>query len=332
MAKFTFSPMLAPLDDPKKNLGFFQGLKYPLLVSPKLDGIRAVPRAAKEVYIDDDFEEAETGKTIDVCLSRALKPIPSEQVQANIARYTDLDGELTAGSPTIAGLYNRTQSAVMSADKPHLDLQYHVFDCTTDDYAGLPFEERLGIATGLVKAYSAAMPLQTGFSIHVVPHTLCRNYDELIGVEEGYLEDGYEGVMMRSPYGTYKWNRATFKEGTFYKLKRFEDDEASIIGFEEGTRNTNEKTTDEKGYAQRSSKKEGLVPSGTLGKFIVSYRGVELRVAPGAFTHAERKAIFDSQEKYLGLLLKFRFFAYGMKDLPRFPRALGFRSKIDMST
>jgi DNA ligase OB-like domain len=67
-----------------------------------------------------------------------------------------------------------------------------------------------------------------------------------------------------------------------------------------------------------------------LGKFIVFFNGIEIEVAPGAFTHAERKEIWDNQFKYKGEYLKFRHFAHGVKDKPRFPRAIGFRDVIDM--
>ena len=322
-----YRPLLAPAFDPSKNTDYFKTLKYPYLVSVKLDGIRCITRTVPILSINENFEECITSLSKDVCLSRELKPLPSSQVQAHFSAFTGLDGEVIVGEETDVGVYNRTQSHVMSAEKPHSDLRYRVFDTCDADLADQPFEERLDYARGLITAYSNAF--KTKANVSLVEHTLCRSYDELIAEEERALSQGYEGLMLRNPDARYKHNRATVKENIIYKLKRFQDDEAVVIGFEEGTKNTNEKTTDEKGYAQRSSKKEGLVLSDTLGKFIVSYKGTELLVAPGAFTHAQRKAIFDNQEKYLGLLLKFRFFAYGMKNLPRFPRAIGFRDRMD---
>lgn len=328
----TFKPMLSPLDDPLKNPDYFEKLRYPLLVSPKLDGIRGVTRSVQEFDIDDAFQEYETGRYKDVLLSRELKPIPSTQAQNAFSSCTDLDGELIVGDETDYGVYNRTQSHVMSIEKPHRDLRYRVFDTCDDDLADLPFEERLAHATGLVAAYKNAMLLPSDCTISIVEHKLCRSYDELIDMENFFLSLGYEGVMMRDPYGRYKHNRGTFKEGLIYKLKRFQDDEGVIVGFEEGMINTNEQTRDEKGYAERSQKAEGMVAADTLGKFVVSWNGQELLVAPGAFKHSERKAIWDRKEEFLGLHIKFRFFNHGVKDKPRFPRAVGFRDKIDMSS
>ena len=57
---------------------------------------------------------------------------------------------------------------------------------------------------------------------------------------------------------------------------------------------------------------------------------MELDIAPGNFNHVERKEIWTSQEEFIGKLLKFRYFNHGIKDKPRFPRAIGFRNLMDL--
>ena len=136
--------------------------------------------------------------------------------------------------------------------------------------------------------------------------------------------------MLRNPYGRYKWNRGTFNEGLIYKLKRFEDSEGIIIGFEEGNSNQNECMRDEKGYASRSQKKEGLKAADTLGKFILSWNGHMIKVGCGTFSHEERKSIWDNQAYHMGRFIKFRFLSHGTIELPRFALATGFRDEIDM--
>ena len=54
--------------------------------------------------------------------------------------------------------------------------------------------------------------------------------------------------MMRNPIAPYKQGRGTFREGIIYKLKRFEDSEAVIIGFVEQMTNQNVLEKDELGY------------------------------------------------------------------------------------
>jgi DNA ligase-1 len=186
-----------------------------------------------------------------------------------------------------------------------------------------PFYERLERAETIIEAYNVD-------HVKLVKHDYIDNYDELIEYENKQLELGFEGIMMRNPVGHYKQGRGTFREGLIYKLKRFADAESTIIGFEEQMTNNNTLEKDELGYAKRSYSKNGLAPAGTLGKFIVLWGEMVLHVAPGSFTHPQRQEIWNNQNKYLSKLLKFRYFNHGIKDKPRFPRAVGFREEIDL--
>jgi DNA ligase-1 len=298
-----FKPQLAPNEDPLKRPTFFEELKFPLLCSPKLDGIRGYT----------------TGAGI---FSRTGKLLPSLQVQDEFSDLMHFDGEVIVGSATDHDVYNRTQSHVMSIAKEG-DISYHVFDYIHPDWLNLSFYRRLEEAEKRVK-------LSLQCNLKYVPHTEVNNLLELLVYETTCLEEGYEGIMMRDPAGRYKRGRCTWNEGIIYKLKRFTDAEASIVGFREEMTNTNEKLQDEFGYAKRSSSKAGLIPANTLGKFVVDFNGQELDVGCGSFTHEQRKLIWDCSDDFLGDTLKFRFFGHGVKDLPRFSRALGFRTEDDI--
>ena len=112
-----FKPMLAGEADVEK-------LVYPVLGSPKLDGIR--------VIIKDR-----------VVLSRSLKPIPNAYIQKLFGReeFEGFDGELTVGEPSAPNVMQTTMSGVMSADGTP-DVRLHVFDLW--HHPEMPFEERLG--------------------------------------------------------------------------------------------------------------------------------------------------------------------------------------------
>ena len=153
--------------------------------------------------------------------------------------------------------------------------------------------------------------------IFKVPQINCDTLEELLAFETECLEEGYEGIMFRNPIGIYKHNRATYKENIIYKLKRFTDVELEILDFEEAYKNNNMLEVDARGYAKRSQSKENLIPADTLGKFICSWNGISIKVAPGTFTHSERQWIWNNKELVRGRLLKTRFFGYGMKDAPR---------------
>ena len=269
-------------------------LKFPVLASPKLDGVRAIIRDG-------------------VVLSRSLKPIPNRHTQLMFGRpeLEGLDGELILGDPTHPEAYRRTVSAVMSIEGDP-DVDFHVFDRWDRDY---PYNE-------VALSYGLTIPV---FS------TLILNMEELEEYEVALLDKGYEGVMLRDPQSPYKFGRSTAKEGYLLKLKRFADSEAEIIGFEELLHNHNEATINETGHHERSTKQDGLLPADTLGALIVRdiHSGVEFKIGTG-FTAAERKKFWKLKATLRCSLVKYRYFPTGSKEKPRFPSFQGFRHQIDL--
>ena len=90
--------------------------------------------------------------------------------------------------------------------------------------------------------------------------------DELIAFEELKLCEGYEGIMLRDPFGRYKHGRSTLKEGGLAAIKRFVDAEARIVGTYEQMENTNEKQINELGRSSRSHAKAGKL-AGDVRRF-----------------------------------------------------------------
>jgi DNA ligase-1 len=300
-----FKPMLSPREDPLCYPDYFKELEYPMLASPKYDGVRCIVKGSQ-------------------CMSRTFKPLPSQHVQDQFNIFEHMDGELIEGEAADPLCYNRTQGHVMSFNKPG-DFSYNVFDYTHPDWLKKPFYERLAEAQRLVKDSNGELKL--------IEHKLIESESELLEYETVCLNMGFEGIMMRNPVSPYKQGRATWKQAMIFKLKRFEDAEGIIVGIAEKQTNTNTLEKDELGYAKRSSEKAGMVGAGTTGKFVVAFEGQELDVAPGSFTHAELQNIWDNRENYINnkqRLLKFRFMRHGVKDKPRFPRAIGFRYRTDL--
>lgn len=271
-----------------------KALKFPVLASPKLDGVRALVRDG-------------------VVLSRSLKPIPNRHVQMMFGRpeLEGLDGELILGDPTHPEAYRRTVSAIMSIEGDP-DVDFHVFDRWDRDY---PYNE-------VALSYGLTIP---------VCSTPIHNMEELEEYEVALLDKGYEGVMLRDPQSPYKFGRSTAKEGYLLKLKRFADSEAEVIGFEELMHNHNEATLNETGHHERSTKQDGLLPADTLGALIVRdiHSGVEFKIGTG-FTAAERQKFWNLMAPIRGALVKYRYFPTGSKEKPRFPSFQGFRHHIDL--
>ena len=288
-------PMLAAKTDGK-------GLSYPLLASPKLDGVRAL-------IING------------VVMSRSFKPIPNAHVQELFGRpeYNGLDGELIVGAPTDKDVYRNTTSGVMSqAGEPNVS--YYVFD--KYDHPG-GFHARLRASQEIIGRLNPVIPVVP------VEHRFIACAQTLSALEEQYLAAGYEGVMLRQQNGPYKHGRSTEREGWLLKLKRFDDSEAVIISAYELMHNANEATQNELGYTERSSHKAGMVGKGILGGLSVrdAYSGVEFDIGTG-FDQATREALWKQRDQLPGQVIKYKFFASGVKDKPRFPVFLGFRSDL----
>jgi DNA ligase-1 len=296
-------PMLAsPVKD-------FAKIEYPVLASPKLDGIRCIIFGG-------------------VALSRSLEPIPNKYVQrvlGDVPEFEGLDGELIVGPPTAKNVFQVTESAVMTVDGEP-DFQFYVFDhnhmSAKPGERGSGFRDRLKRAVGLCRGHKYLSP---------VPHTMLMNENALLKYEAEQLAKGYEGVMLRAPDGPYKHGRSTFNEGWLLKLKRFEDSEAEIVGFEPLMHNANEAKRNKLGQLERSSHKSGKVAMNMLGSLAVKdvNTGVLFGIGSG-FTAGQRTELWVKRKTLKGRIVKYKYQPTGVKEKPRFPVFIGFRDRLDL--
>lgn len=284
-------------------------LRYPVLVSPKLDGYRASVQGG-------------------VVLSRNLKPIPNAHVQAAFggSRYEGLDGELIVGDPAAPDAFYTTASGVTRREGTP-DVRLYAFDVVTR-LTSIPFTQRLDFARLLCSdgAINANLLL--------VDHVMVHSAKDLAAAEEVALATGYEGVMIRDPRGPYKQGRSTEREGWLLKLKRFEDAEAEVLDYEERQHNANAATRDALGHVKRSAHKANKHGTGTMGALLVrglngAYKGRVFSVGTG-WTDAERAALWLERESLPGRALKYKFFPLGSKEAPRFPTFLAFINREDV--
>jgi len=276
-------------------------IEYPILASPKLDGIRCLVLNKR-------------------VLSRKFKPIPNgyiRQFLEEICEYDlNFDGELTVGNT-----FHSSSSGVMS-ESGVPDFSYHIFDLIGSDL-NEPFESRHHKASEFVRRLSLPR-------IKIVEHKLIHSVDELLEYEAKSLSEGYEGIMVRKPSGRYKNGRSTVREGLLLKVKQFSDFEAKIIGFEEKLHNANEAKIDELGHTKRSSHKENMVPLDTLGALILESEDGTIFKCGTGFDDAKRKEMWENKDKYLNKMAKIKSQEAGKKDKPRFPVFIGIRHPDDM--
>lgn len=281
-------------------------ISFPLIVQPKLDGIRAC-------VVD--------GKL----LSRTLKPIPNAEIRETLERpeFEGLDGELIVGKATAADCYRRTSSFVMSESKTGEPWAFDVFDKWNEPG---PFTVRYAAAEAVCERQG-----WTSTPVFIVKGRAVETMEALEEAESDYLAYGLEGAILRDPAGSYKFGRSG-ATGPLLKLKRYIDFEAEVIGVYEEMHNGNEAVTNALGRTERSTAKAGKIGKGTLGGLVLRAingpaEGVEFRCGTG-FDAADRSALWS--ESPVGRIAKVKSFPIGVKDKPRHPVWLGWRDmKID---
>lgn len=258
-----FGLLLAPNDVPN-----LSNLKYPVLASPKMDGFRAVfwPKKGAPQFFTRSGRVYENQKLMEHF--SALE---------GVNQYV-LDGELYIHGET----FNNISSILRTED---IDipgnLKFIAFDCIPlkdwdKQKCAISYEERLKLLREVlndqVADYKRVIDVATD---------KCNNPKEVKDLYKKYLDQGYEGLMLRNPDAEYQWKRPTLKANVIIKLKPIETYDVKIIGFFEG---------------------EGIL-SGTLGGVVVDFNGVKVRVGSG-FSLDERQKIWNNKSKYLDSIIE----------------------------
>lgn len=299
--KTQFRPLLA------SNLEDTSSLKFPVMVSPKLDGIRCVIQ----------FGEA---------LTRTLLPIPNKYIRAQLANLPPFDGELVVGDPARPDTWNTSTTAIMSHEGEPA-FTFHVFDYIN---SSMRFLDRLEFVKRRAPMYGL-LP---------VGHYWVRSESELISYESQFVNQGYEGLMLRDPDGRYKFGRSTVKEAILLKMKRFDDLEARVHGVKERMKFIGEGGTNELGLSKRGYKKEDKEAAGDLGALICQIalssgtECVEFDCGTG-FTAEQRRDLWQwakTNTAYdpIGKMVKIKHQGFTPDGKPRFPVFLGFRDEKDI--
>lgn len=263
-------PMLAHIYDPKSKTKSKNPIVYPCFVQPKLDGLRCL------IYMVDGtiVTQSRTGgifTTMDH-IKAGLKPF------FKVWPTVILDGELYTNKypfEELVGLIKRKQ-----VDDPRITLvHFHIYDIISlEGYA----ERRQFILDNQ----------------HLFPPTFeIVKTEEATGIDDfkakftEYVQEGYEGIMLRNKKGPYVSNRSH----DLQKYKEFEEDEFVIVGFKEA---------------------EGR-DSGTVIWKCATKTGDEFDCRPiGSVEH--RKALFQNAQQNIGKLLTIKYQELSEKGIPRF--------------
>ncbi len=277
-------PMLASDFEKRKN----RNVTYPAYVQPKLDGVRAL------AFWDGDQIEimSRSGKSW-----RDIGSIEhiANALENTLPRDALFDGEIYAGVGETFQQTTRLVKKYRPGDSEKLVL--HVYDVIDRDNLDQPFSERLEILNGL--------QFEPGYPVETVPSVLVENEQAVYEAQAAFVQDGFEGAMVRLTTGVYQYGARSFE---LLKVKSFLDAEFPIVGHKTGV---------------------GKFDGAIIWVCQVD-DGKTFDVVPRG-TMEERRAWYDNADTYYGQLLNVRYFEVSEDGVPRFPVGAGIRASEDIS-
>lgn len=284
-----YFPMLAQKFEPDSKTAKKQTIVFPCFVQPKLDGLRCI--IYRDSMTGEIRRQSRTGTYFDTMSHIAQSLTPFFQKHPDAV----LDGELyTSDIPfeELAGLIKKKK--LTDQDSIRLSaIKYHIYDIVDEKSA---YQKRY---TDIKKMF-AQVAASTASSPHELPPHIClvetieaKTVAEFKAEFSRFIEDGYEGIMLRNKGGMYRCN---YRSHDLQKYKEFEEDEFRIIGFTQG---------------------DGR-DKGTVIWVCETKEGKEFTVRPRGTMESRRK-LFESGKKYVGKMLTVIYQELTEEGKPRFP-------------
>ena len=271
-------PMLAhPFDKRKHNIN------YPAIVQRKFDGVRCL------AVLNSDGSVK--------LLSRKGKEYPHLQhIKADVWENNDdtnivLDGELYSDTLTFQQLVGLVKRVTLKPgnDQQMYEVSLRVYDCV-DLNNEADFTDRYQTITNITNG--------AGY-LSLVENVRVDNEEEIHAAQARFVEEGYEGAMVRNLTGAYAIGT---RSANLQKVKTFLDGEYPIVGFTQGT-------------------------GGETGCVIwecSTSDGQTFRVRPRG-TQEDRKVLFENGSNYVGQQLTVRYQELTDDGVPRFPVGIAIR-------
>ena len=299
-------------------------LKFPLIVQCKIDGTRSIVQNGK-LY------------------ARSLKQHENKFVtqQYSNSLFNGLDGEMILGdNPAAPGLCRNTSSALRTIEGEPVST-FWCFDYITEETKNLEYYKRYARLTNKVLELN-----NLGYNfIKLVPSYSAASLSEYQYLRDSFLEQGYEGCIIRDPKAKYKQGRSSSVKPELWRYKPWSTAEIIVTRLVEEMQNNNQAKVNELGRTERSSHRENLVGKGTLGAIVgilyndlldykgkvVATKGTEITIATGSLTEKEKLDLWNNPGKIVGQLCTFDYMSYGLKDNARFAQYKSLRSLNDLS-
>lgn len=267
-----------------------------------------------EFWVTDKFDGWRALRQNEGSVTRKLKPIPNIHVRTWMDNHVPVgfDGELVS-----EGMFNDSQSHFSSFDTV-APFKYHVFDDT--NAWNMPYFDRVARLQRFAACYEGDGIMEFELPRIVKDFaTLQKEENEAVEVRRR------EGLILRVPWGLYKFGRSTMNEALMLKLKRWEDAEATIIGYVSLMRNTNTPKFDAFGRQERGHGIDGMVADEMLGALQVYHPEFGTFNVGGPFTELQRCNFWSIRNTLLGRVITFKFQRHGTLRKPRNPKFHCFR-------
>lgn len=243
----------------------------PYLTQPKLDGIRC-RREPNSPLILSSEENPIWG----------VPHINSQLRESNINGH-ELDGELYKHGWSFEKISGITSREV-NLHHEHELLEYHVFDIINDSIQG----DRICQLSEISTRFKSR--------IKMVPFDICESFNDIMDCYNDYIENGYEGIIVRNFTAIYRRSRSIY----MMKFKPKKEDIYEIVGYKEET------------SISRN-------PKGRLGSIICRKDGRDFSVGSG-FSDRDREALWSVRETLERRKLRVQYQHITNKNkVPRFP-------------
>jgi|3_EtaG_2_1085321.scaffolds.fasta_scaffold04072_3 DNA ligase-1 len=270
-------------------------ISFPCIVQRKFDGVRcfAMPDGRLLSRKGKEFPHLNH-------LRHTHKVVPKINNRPIV-----FDGELYSDTMTfqeIVGMVKRETLKEGDAERMK-QIKLRVYDCYDAGRADTPFKTRACLIKDIlsqniigtnVLRIRTAMP--KGWEI--VENFTANNEDEIYRLQKQFIEEGYEGAMVRNHHGAYALGK---RSANLQKVKTFLDGEYRIVGFTQG---------------------EGGETGCVIWK--CSTASHTFNVRPKG-TREQRRVWFNNGNSYINKMLTVKYQELTDDGIPRFPVGISVR-------
>lgn len=256
-------------------------------VQPKLDGCRLLSRKVSEQkieYFSRGGKKYHTLSHLDDLLLSFLRVGET------------LDGEVFTFDLTFQEICSAVKGVKTQNQDPTL-LQYWFYDLVSPQQTFRERHQEMSRRANSILSWPAA---KTQEVLVFTPTHECRSEAEMKRYHARFVEEGFEGTIIRNAQGLY---RCDFRSPDLQKFKDFRDAEYQIVGGKEGT-----------GRA-----------AGTIIWTCITENGKVFDVRPRG-TDAERRQWWQNLDQYVGQKLTVRYQKLSDEGIPIFPVGIGIRN------